>query len=107
VTLLDELKLSRKVKRCWWHSTYDYTGSKEYAMPVDDIEAIDWEPVIEKKKKTVLMYQAVFRYNYSEALVIPDILIANKFQARDNNKNGFIKLLTDRPIEIEVEDDQP
>ncbi len=105
MTLSEALNLSRVIKRTSSGLEID-TDQDMYAGTITIREALatDWEPVIEKKKKIVVMYQAVFRYNYSESLGIPDILFANEFQARDHNKSGFIKLLTDRPIEVEIEE---
>lgn len=56
------------------------------------------------KKKTITLYQAVFKSDFSNVYYIKDDLYESEFEAIDANKKGFVKLLTDRPIEIEVEE---
>jgi hypothetical protein len=108
MTILEALKLSKNIKRSWWDHPLDYSGANEYGLPGADIEATDWEPVIEKKTKTVVMYQAVFGGQIRSNIIISDRLFYSEQDAQSYALSfiagKFIKLLTDRPIEVEVEE---
>lgn len=73
---------------------------------VNDAIADDWEPIIEKKKKTVVMYQAVFGEIVRGRMYISERLFFGEEDAEEYCKSfinsKLIKLLTDRPIEVEV-----
>jgi hypothetical protein len=105
--LNEALKLSKRIKRdaCDWE--LDLTDKHLIAETIAVCHAIanDWEPIIEKKKKTVVMYQALF-VDTNNRHYIRDYLYKDESHAikHSGDAKEFIKLLTDRPIEVEVEE---
>ena len=75
-----------------------------YSFTVEELLATDWEPIIEKKKKTVVTYQAVFERALRSGYFVHDVLFDSEVSAKTYDSR-FIKLLTDRPIDIEVDDE--
>jgi hypothetical protein len=107
MTLAEALKQSKIVARTSCNWTLDMTGSNELELKVyiSDAIATDWEPIIEKKKKIVVVYQSVCRSETTGELLISDYLFETEEEAKDYDGSEFVKLLTDRPIPIEVSDD--
>ena len=103
--LHEALNKSNKVKRKLWMgwSYFDYTtgvvrtaeGSNT-RLYTGDYQADDWEPILEKKK----MYQALLRYENGSYYITP-FLYPDEAAAKEVYNNFFVKLLTDRPIEVE------
>jgi hypothetical protein len=101
MTILEALKISNKIKYVKnGYILHFINGGHEIVSLNPEILMGDWEPVIEKKTKTVVMYQVLCR-DISGYFYIPETL----YRTDSEIKNGlpeFIKLLTDRPIEVEV-----
>ncbi len=107
--LHEALSKSNKVKRKLWMewSYFDYTTGVVHAIDGNDTrlykgdyQADDWEPILEKKK----MYQALFKY--SCRIHVSSELYENEKEAKESLEKQFVKLLTDRPIEVEATDDK-
>lgn len=106
--LHEALSKSNKVKRKLWMgwSYFDYTTGVVHIAEGDDTrlytgdyQADDWEPILEKKK----MYQALFKY--SCRIHVSSELYKDEKEAQESLKKQFVKLLTDRPIEVEATDE--
>lgn len=106
--LHEALSKSNKVRRHYWATgvyfdyssglVYTKTHEGSYMCPADYI-GNDWEPILEKK----VVYQAVIKTN-SNRYFISNSLYCDENAARKDYPSFFVKLLTDRPIEVEVED---
>ena len=103
--LHEALSKSNKVRRKEWPLSeyFDFNigdrknsrGDSSIILSYDII-ADDWEPIFEKKK----MYQALLRYENGACYITP-FLYADEAAAKEVYNNFFVKLLTDRPIEVE------
>lgn len=104
--LHEALSKSTKVRRsCWLKELYfDYTcgevlnHNKSVGPSISNAEyqADDWEPIFEKKK----MYQALLRYEDGACYITP-FLYADETSAKEVYNKFFVKLLIDRPVEVE------
>ena len=107
--LHEALRKSNKVRRKEWllSEYFDFNigyrknsrGDSSIILSYDII-ADDWEPIFEKKK----MYQAVIKTN-SNRYFISNSLYCDEKEARKDYPSLFVKLLTDRPIEVEVDNE--
>jgi hypothetical protein len=103
--LHEALSKSNKVRRKEWLLSEYFnldngyrinSRGDEYIILPPDIKADDWEPILEKKK----MYQALLRYENGSYYITP-FLYPDEAAAKEVYNNFFVKLLTDRPIEVE------
>lgn len=54
------------------------------------------------KTKKVLMYHALVSVAYTSGYFVTSTLFTSESDAKSNYRDGFIHLLTDRPVEVEV-----
>lgn len=106
MNIIEASKLSDKIRRKSWASpdVVDLSDRRFIIVSADAV-ADDWEPVIEVKKETVLMYQAMVRSTIMEGrYMVSDFLFTDEDDAKSICGEDFIKLLNDRPFEVEVDE---
>lgn len=109
----EALSKSNKIRRsCWYHTlqldyelgiVFDVDGEVRRGITQGDLQANDWEPILKKK----VVYQALFRSTYGSYFVCSRLYPSTeKVEKNFGTGNTFIKLLTDRPIEVEATDEK-
>lgn len=103
MNIVEALKLSNSVINQKLRRHIEITNMKDTRhinLTTEEIFSNDWEPILEKKK----MYQALLRYENGSYYITP-FLYPDEAAAKEVYNNFFVKLLTDRPIEVEATDE--
>lgn len=76
---------TRQIRRKHWEKdkVFNFSGSEQIFC--DDAIATDWEPIIEKKTKKVVMYQGLYKYATDHKYFLTDNLFSSKDDARKRN----------------------